>query len=211
MRAIARMMAAMAACALACGAQAQTWPSKPIRFIVAIAPGSLTDVIARAAAAELQTRLGQPLIIENMGGAAGILAAKACAQAAGDGYTICNLNHAHYSYNPQIFDKLPYDVDADLTPVALLYLLNEGLFVNPGLNVRSFAELKALAQAKPDGLNYATLGDGSPPDLFRVWLNNQWGTRIVGVPYRGGGPAAQAVAANDVQMTRFGVGNFIGL
>ena len=73
------------------------------------------------------------------------------------------------------------------------------------------AELKALAQAKPDSLNFATLGDGSFPDLFLRWMNNQWNTKIVGVPYRGGGPAAQALAANDVQLTRFGVGNFTGL
>jgi tripartite-type tricarboxylate transporter receptor subunit TctC len=71
--------------------------------------------------------------------------------------------------------------------------------------------LKTLAQGKPDGLNYATLGEGSYPDLFLKWLNNQWGTKIVGIPYRGGGPAAQALAANDVQVTRFGVGNFVGV
>lgn len=211
MRWLPRLLLGLAASAVALAAQAQSYPTKPIRFVVAIAAGSVTDVIARAAAAELQTRLGQPVIIENIGGASGILAAKACAQAAADGYTVCNLNHAHYSYNPLIFEKLPYDVDADLVPVALLYLLNEGLFVNPALNVRTLAELKTLAQSKPDGLNYATLGDGSPPDLFRIWLNNQWGTKIVGVPYRGGGPAAQAVAANDVQVTRFGIGNFLGL
>ncbi len=208
---LARMLLGIAASAFALTAQAQNYPSKPIRMIVAIAAGSVTDVIMRAAAAELQTRLGQPLIIENIGGASGILAAKACAQAAGDGYTVCNINHSHYSYNPLLFERLPYDVDADLMPVALLYLLNEGLFVNPGLKLKSVADLKALAQSKPDGLNYATLGDGSFPDLFRIWLNNQWGTKIVGVPYRGGGPAAQAVAANDVQLTRFGIGNFLGL
>ena len=96
-------------------------------------------------------------------------------------------------------------------PVARLFFLTEGLFVSSALGVNSVAELKALAQAKPDGLNYATLGDGSFPDLFLKWLNNQWGTKIVGVPYKGGGPAAQALAANDVQVTRFGVGNFLGL
>lgn len=197
--------------ALAAAAQAQTYPVKPIRFIVAIAPGSVTDVIARAAAPELQARLGQPVIIENIGGASGILAGRPCAQAAGEGYTVCNINHSHYSYNPLMFDKLPYDADTDLIPAALLYLLNSGVFINPGLKVKSLDELRTLAQSKPDGLNFANLGDGSFPDLFRTWLNNQWNTKIVGVPYRGGGPAAQAVAANDVQLTYFGIGNFIGL
>jgi tripartite-type tricarboxylate transporter receptor subunit TctC len=180
-------------------------------MIVSIAAGSVTDVIMRAAATELQKRFGQPLVIENMGGASGIIAARACAQAPADGYTICIINHSQLSYNQLMFEHLPYDPGADLVPVSRLFFLIEGVFVNPGLNVKSIAELKALAQAKPDALNYATLGDGSFPDLFRVWLNNQWGTRIVGIPYKGGGPAAQAVAANNVQMTRFGVGNFLGL
>ena len=211
MKMIQRVLLGLALTAWAAAAQAQTYPSKPIRMIVSIAAGSVTDVIMRAAAAELQQRLGQPLVIENLGGASGIIAAKACAQAAADGATICIINHSQFSYNPLMFDRLPYDAGADMVPVARLFFLIEGVFVNPGLNVKSIAELKALAQAKPDALNYATLGDGSFPDLFRIWLNNQWGTKIVGIPYKGGGPAAQAVAANDVQLTRFGVGNFLGL
>jgi tripartite-type tricarboxylate transporter receptor subunit TctC len=199
----------LAACATA--AHAQTYPERPIKLIVAIAAGSVTDVIMRASALELQSRLGQPLIIENRAGASGILAAQSCAQAAPDGYTLCILDHGVMSYNPLQFDKLPYDPDRDLVPVTRLFLLTEGVFVSSSLGVNSVAELKALAQAKPEGLNYATLGDGSFPDLFMRWLNNQWGTKIVGVPYKGGGPAAQALAANEVQLTRFGVGNFLGL
>ena len=191
--------------------QAQTYPDRPIRLIVSIAAGSVTDVIMRKAAAELQPRIGQPLIIENCGGASGIVAAQACAQAAPDGYTLCVIYHSTMSYNPLLFDKLPYDPDRDLVPVTRLFFLNEGLFVSSALGVKSVAELKKLAIAKPDSLNYATLGEGSFPDLFLRWLNNQWGTKIVGVPYKGGGPAAQALAANQVQLTRFGIGNFLGL
>jgi tripartite-type tricarboxylate transporter receptor subunit TctC len=191
-------------------ANAQTYPDRPIRLIVSIAAGSVTDVIMRAAANELSPQLGQQLVIENKGGASGILAGQACAQAAPDGYTFCVIYHSTMSYNPLLFDKLPYDADTDLMPVARLFLLTEGLFVSSGLNVNSVAELKALAQAKPEALNFATLGDGSFPDLFRIWLNNQWNTKIVGVPYKGGGPAAQALVAGEVQVTRFGVGNFIG-
>ena len=195
----------------ATSAQAQSYPDHPIRLIVSIAAGSVTDVIMRAASVELGPRFGQQLVIENRGGASGIIAAQACAQAAPDGYTLCVIYHSTMSYNPLLFDKLPYNADIDLVPVSRLFFLTEGLFVNSALGVNSVAELKALAQSKPDGLNYATLGDGSFPDLFRTWLNNQWGTKIVGVPYKGGGPAAQAVAANEVQVTRFGVGNFMGL
>ena len=195
----------------ATSAQAQTYPDRPIKLIVSIAAGSVTDVIMRKAAAELQPRLGQPLIIENRGGASGIVAAQACGQAAPDGYTLCVIYHSTMSYNPLLFDNLPYDPDRDLVPVTRLFFLNEGVFVSGALGVNSIAELKALAQANSDKLNYATLGDGSFPDLFLKWLNNQWGTKIVGVPYKGGGPAAQALAANQVQMTRFGIGNFLGL
>jgi tripartite-type tricarboxylate transporter receptor subunit TctC len=192
-------------------AQAQTYPSKPIRMIVSIAAGSVTDVIIRAAANELQATLGQPLVIENRGGAAGILGGQACAQAAPDGYNICVIYHSTLSFNPLIFSKLPYDPDTDFVPIARLFFLTEGVFVSNALGVKSVTELKAKAQANPTGLNYATLGEGSYPDLFLKWLNNQWGTKIVGIPYKGGGPAAQALAANEVQLTRFGVGNFLGL
>ena len=192
-------------------AQAQQYPNKPIRVIVSIAAGSVTDVIMRAAGAELQTRLGQPVVIENNGGAAGILAAKQCAQAPADGYTVCIIYHSTMSFNPLLFGNLPYNPDTDLLPVGRLFFLVEGLFVSSAINVNTVAELKTLAQSKSDGLNYATLGEGSYPDLFLKWMNNQWGTKIVAIPYRGGGPAAQALAANDVQVTRFGVGNFLGL
>jgi tripartite-type tricarboxylate transporter receptor subunit TctC len=211
MRTWLRLLMGVTACAWAGAAGAQTYPDRPIRMIVSIAAGSVTDVIMRAAANELQVRLGHPLVIENRGGAAGILGGQACAQAAGDGYSVCVIYHSTMSYNPLLFTKLPYNADSDFIPITRLFLLTEGLFVSNALNVSSVAELKARAQANPAGLNYATLGEGSFPDLFLKWLNNQWGTKIVGVAYRGGGPAAQALAANDVQVTRFGVGNFTGL
>jgi tripartite-type tricarboxylate transporter receptor subunit TctC len=215
MRSLARNLTAIAASLLVLASQAQaqtqTYPSKPIKLIVSIAAGSVTDVIMRAAAAELQPRLGQPVVVENIGGAAGILGGKACAQAAPDGHNVCVIYHSTMSFNPLLFSNLPYNPDIDFIPVGRLFFLVEGLFVSSALNVNSVPELKALAQSKPEALNFATLGEGSYPDLFRNWLNNQWGTKIVGIPYRGGGPAAQALAANDVQLTRFGVGNFIGL
>jgi len=211
MRAIARIMLAAVAVMAAWSAQAQTYPAKPIRMIVSIAAGSVTDVIMRAAAAELQSRLGQPLVVENIGGAAGILGGKTCAQAPGDSYTVCIIYHSTMSFNPLLFTQLPYNPDTDFIPLNRLFFLVEGVFVSSELGVNSIAELKTLAQSRPTGLNFATLGEGSYPDLSLKWMNNQWGTRIVGIPYRGGGPAAQAVAANQVQLTRFGLGNFLGL
>ena len=205
-----RALLCAAITAFASAANAQSYPDRPIRMIVSIAAGSVTDVIMRAAANELQPRLKQTLVIENQGGAAGILGGQACARAAPDGYTICVIYHSTMSYNPLLFTKLPYNPDTDFTPVARLFFLTEGVFVSSALGVNSIAELKARAQSGA-ALNYATLGEGSFPDLFLKWMNNQWNTKIVGVPYRGGGPAAQALAANDVQVTRFGIGNFTGL
>ena len=196
--------------AFASPAGAQSYPDRPIRVIVSIAAGSVTDVIIRAAANELQPHLKQTLVIENQGGAAGILGGQACARATPDGYTICVIYHSTMSYNPLLFTKLPYNADTDFAPIARLFFLTEGLFASSALGVNSVADLKAKAQSGA-ALNYATLGEGSFPDLFLKWMNNQWNTKIVGIPYRGGGPAAQALAANDVQVTRFGVGNFTGL
>jgi tripartite-type tricarboxylate transporter receptor subunit TctC len=190
---------------------AQTYPNRPIKMIVSIAAGSVTDVIMRTAAAQLQQRVGQPIVIENLGGASGIVGGQTCAQAPPDGYTICVIYHSTMSYNPLLFSNLPYDPDTDFVPVTRLFWLVEGVFVPTSLKVNSVTELKALAQSKPNGLNYGTLGEGSFPDLFLRWLNNQWSTQIVGIPYKGGGPAAQALASGEIQMTRFGVGNFMGL
>jgi tripartite-type tricarboxylate transporter receptor subunit TctC len=207
---LAAMSLSLALAAVPVPAAAE-YPERPIRVVVAIAAGSVTDVIARASAAELAPRLGQQLVIENRGGANGIPAAEACKNAVPDGYTICLLNHGHFSFNPLQFDKLPYDPDADFVPIAHLYFLIEGIFVPTALGVNSIAELKALAEKNPSALNYGTLGPGSPPDLFRQWLNKEWGANIVGVPYRGGGPIAQALAANEIQLARMGIGNFLGL
>ncbi len=205
-----RALVCVALMGAASSANAQSYPDRPIRMIVSIAAGSVTDVIMRAAANELQPRLKQTLVIENQGGAAGILGGQSCARAASDGYTICVVYHSTMSYNPLLFTKLPYNADNDFVPITRLFFLTEGLFVSTALGVNSVAELKAKAQSGA-ALNYATLGEGSFPDLFLKWMNNQWNTKIVGIPYRGGGPAAQALAANDVQLTRFGVGNFTGL
>lgn len=191
------------------GANAQDYPQRPIRMIVSIAAGSVTDVIMRAAINEI--KLGQPIVIENRGGAAGIPGAQSCAQAPGDGHTLCVVFHNQLSFNPVMFKSLPYDADKDITLVTRLFFLVESLAVHPSLGANTVAELKSLAQSKTKALNWGTLGAGSAPELFLRWINNQWGTDIVGVPYRGGGPMAQAVAANDIQIGAVGLGNFLGL
>ena len=205
------ILVAAAILATTLAATAQTYPDKPIRMIVSIAAGSLTDVIMRAAANELSPRLGQPIVIENRGGAAGIPGGQACAQSSGDGHTVCVVFHNQLSFNPVMFNNLPYDVDRDFVLVTRLFFLIESLAVHPSLNLKTVAALKALAQGKTRALNWGTLGAGSAPELFLRWINNQWGTEIVGIPYRGGGPMAQALAANEIQVGGVGLGNFLGL
>jgi tripartite-type tricarboxylate transporter receptor subunit TctC len=190
---------------------AQTYPDRPIRVIVPIAAGSVTDVIMRATASELAPRIGQPFVVENKGGASGIPGAQACAQAMPDGYTLCLVYHNTMSINPLIFNKLPYDADRDFTLITNLYLLVEALFVSSALNVNTAAELKVYAQAHPAALNYGTLGPGSNPEMFLKWMNQKWNVSIVGIPYRGGGPIAQALVAGELQIAKMGLGNFLGL
>jgi tripartite-type tricarboxylate transporter receptor subunit TctC len=205
-----RLVAALTLVLAALPARAQNYPERPVRLIVPIATGSVTDVIMRAAANEIGPNFA-PLVIENKGGASGIPGAEACAQARPDGYTLCLVYHSTMSINPLIFDKLPYNADTDFVPVTRLFLLIEGLFINTSLGVDTVAQLKATVQAKPTAYNFGTLGPGSYPDLFLNWVNKEWHAGIVGIPYRGGGPIAQEMVAGQIQIAKMGIGNFIGL
>ena len=120
--------------------------------------------------------------------------------------------HDQLSFNPVQFKNLPYDADKDLALITrLFFLMKHALAVHPSTGVKTVAELKALAQGKTRALNWGTLGAGSAPELFLRWIDNQWGTDIVGIPYSGGGPMAQALAANEIQVGGVGLGNFLGL
>ena len=198
-------------CAVAAAPAAAEYPDKPIKIIVSIAAGSVTDIITRTAANELAPRLGQQMVVENKGGAAGILGAQACATSPPDGYTLCVIYHNTVSFNPLLFNKLPYDPDKDLALITRLFFLIEGVAVSANANANSIAELKANVLARPAAYNFGTLGRGSFPELFMLWLNNQWGSKIAAVPFRGGGPVAQALAAGDIQIGNMGLGNFMPL
>ena len=187
------------------------YPERPIRLIIPIAAGSVTDVVMRAAINEIAPRIGQQFVVENRGGASGILGAQACASAPADGYTICAIYHNTVSFNALLFKSLPYNPDKDFEPIARLFFLIEGIAVSNAIDVDSIEELKKVAQGKTVALNFGTLGPGSYPDLFAKWLNKQWKTDIVAVPYKGGGPIAQALAANEIQIGDMGLGNFLGL
>ncbi|MFO1397418.1 MAG: tripartite tricarboxylate transporter substrate binding protein [Burkholderiales bacterium] len=182
-------------------AQADNYPSKPIKLIVPFPPGGGADLTARTLAQKMGESMGQPIVVENRPGANGSLGTDAVAKAAPDGYTILLTDRGALGVNPALYTKLPYDPLKDFSYIGIA---NDGpyvLVVNPALNVKSLAELTALAKAKPGALNYASFGIGSMPQLNIEAMNRKLGIDLVHVPYKGAGPAAQAVVANEVGVT----------
>lgn len=189
----------------------QQWPTKAIRIIIPLAAGSVTDVVMRAAAQEIQPRLGQPILIDNKPGASAIVGTEACARAAPDGYTLCSVYFGSMSLNPHTTAKLPYDPEKDFAPIAKLFQVTEGLFVPATLPVSTVAELRAYAAKNPTAVNFGTLGEGSLQEMMLAWVNHEWKTSIVGVAYKGGGPISTALAAGEIQLAQMGIGNFTGV
>jgi len=193
-------------------ALAQPFPSKPIRVIIAIAAGSPTDVVIRTAGRELLNTLGQPLTIDNRPGGNQVIGSEACARAAGDGYTFCVVTNTAISVNPHIVSGLSYDPEKDFKPVTPLWFLINGVVATASLPATSVKQLKELASAKPGWLNFATQGAGTGPDIFRQWLNEQWKTDIVGVPYKGSNLIMNALIAGEIHFTRIApLGAYVGV
>jgi len=182
------------------GAHAQQhWPDKPIRFVVPYPPGGGTDVIARIVQERFQATLGQPIIIENRGGAAGSLGTDVVAKAPSDGYTVLFTLSSH-TINPSIYPKLPFNTVKDFEPVGTVASLPQILVANLQLPVNNVAELIALAKAKPDSLSFASVGNGSPGHLAGELFKLRTGVKIAHIPYRGGGPAVTDVMGGQVPL-----------
>ena len=190
-------------------AVAQTYPSRPIRMIVPIAPGSVTDVAARLMAQELTDRMGQPVIVENRPGANMVIGGAECAKAAPDGYTLCARPDT-MSFNPFTITNLPYDPDRDFRPVTNMYYVIEGLVAKQALPVNSVAELRTLAAARPGALNFGTLGARTTTDMYRLWLGELWKTSFVGVPYKGGSEIIGVLLTGTIDVSKIGVGKMAG-
>ena len=210
MRLIVRILSAIAIAAPQF-TLAQDYPSKPIRFVMPAPPGGPVEVTVRVAAQDLTQRLGRPVIMENRPGGASIPAVENCSRGAPDGYTFCLVSPDAMSFNPHIFERLPYDPDRDLKPVGNLFFVIEGLLGSPSLAANSMKEVQALAVAKQGSLNFGTLGPSTTPDVFRQWLSAQWKTELVGIPYKGGSLVATAVLAGEIHLTKIGMGNLAGL
>jgi tripartite-type tricarboxylate transporter receptor subunit TctC len=177
---------------------ADVFPSKPVRLIVPFPPGGSNDIVARMVATQLTERLGKQVIVDNRGGAGGVLGAEIAAKSPADGYTLLLISSA-YAINPSLY-KLPYDPAKAFVPVAILATGPNALCVFPGLPVKSVKELVALAREKPGQLNYAAAGVGSfqhlGSELFRIMA----GVDIVSVQFKGGGPAMIDVVGGHTQV-----------
>jgi tripartite-type tricarboxylate transporter receptor subunit TctC len=198
-----------AAAALAGGdAFAQAYPAKPIRILTPYPPGSGSDVLLRSIGQEITIAWGQAIVIENRPGASTIIAADACAHAAPDGYTLCMLDRGTFSLVPHLINQVPYTA-ADFQPITMLAYTISVVAASPELPAKNFNEFVALAKAKPGRLNYATVGDGTPPHLVMEWLKKKLSLDIVHVPMKSPPDVIRSIATNETQVTYFGLINFL--
>ena len=196
------LVACLSVCAFALGntAHAQPYPSKPIRLIIAQAPGSATDVVSRVVGNKLAEGLGQQLVIDARPGAGGTLGTELAARAAPDGYTLFMANNSTHGSNPALYAKLSYDAVKDFAPVIYVVATPYVLSVHPSLPAKSVKELVALAKLRPGQINYASAGNGSTHHLSGELLKMMAGIDIVHIPYKGAGIAMADVLGGQVPM-----------
>ena len=180
-------------------AQAQSWPSKPIRLIVAFPAGGLVDTVARQLQPALQQALGQPVVIDNRGGAGGTIGSAEVARSEPDGHTLLMIFDSYATY-PLVYPKLSFDSLKDLRPVTQIASNPLVLVVNPRVQANDLKSFVAQLKAQPDKFNYASVGAGSSNHLTAELFQEVTGTTITHVPYRGGGPAQQDLVGGQVQM-----------
>jgi tripartite-type tricarboxylate transporter receptor subunit TctC len=190
-----------------CGLAQAAYPERPITIIVTAATGGVTDVVARAFGQELAKSWGQPVVIENRGGAAHILGAQAVARATPDGYTLLVGEAGTFVINPTIYPKgkLPYDEDTDLIPISGLVRINQALLADRALPVANAAELIALAKAKPGQLTFGTAGIGSAPHMNIELFESMAGVKFTPVHYRGAAPALNDLIGGSINLMSISV------
>jgi tripartite-type tricarboxylate transporter receptor subunit TctC len=179
---------------------AQTYPGGPVKLIVPVPAGGVTDTMARIIAQRLTEAWGHPVVVDNRPGGNYAVGAQAVARSPADGLTLLVAPDSTVTANPHLFSKLPYDPVKDLTPIIVLCRITPVLVVNPSLDAKSVPELIALAKAKPGSLNYGSYGIGTYAHLSMEDFKHKTGTDIVHIPYRGAAPAATALLAGDVSM-----------
>ena len=186
--------------ALAHVATAQTYPTKPVRFIVASAPGGAPDILARTVAQKLTDSLGQQVVVDNRAGASGLIGAELAAKAPPDGHTLFLATTTLYAILPNLRSRLPYDPVKDFTSISQIASASNVLVISPTIAAKSVAELVNVGKSKPGSLNYASAGNGTPAHLAGEMLNLLGNLRMTHVPYKGAGPALIDVIAGQVQL-----------
>jgi len=183
-----KSLLAIAALTAATTAFAQPYPTKPIKLIVPFPPAGSTDISARAVAAKLGEKLGQPVIIENKPGAGGNIGTDVVAKAPADGYTLVVGTVGTHAINQSLYSKMPYDNIKDFTPVILLSTTPNVLVTQPGFAANSVADVIRMAKAKPGDLTFASSGSGTSIHLSGELFNSMAGTKMQHIPYKGSGP-----------------------
>jgi tripartite-type tricarboxylate transporter receptor subunit TctC len=199
MRVIIGLLAA-SVLAYATPAEAQNFPSRPIRIIVPYAPGGVSDIAARLVGQKLAEAFGQSFIVENRPGGNGFVALMAAVRAPADGYTLLVGTIAEFTINPALYKRLPYDVERDLAPVAMLSDTPLVLVTNGDSPYHSVEDVIVAARGKPETLGTSSPGTGTFNHITIEQLGLEAGIKLLHVPYRGGAPAATAVAAGDIPL-----------
>jgi tripartite-type tricarboxylate transporter receptor subunit TctC len=189
--------------------RAQSFPAKPIRFVVPWAPGGSTDVLARIIGQKLFESWGQPVLIENRPGASGNVGSEVIARAAPDGYNILVGSMSTHAMNGALYAKMPFKPVDDFAPVALLAYVTNVLAVHPSVKANTIPELIAYAKANPGKLNYASAGSGSTNHLSAALFEKMAGIQMTHVPYKGGAPAVTDLVGGQVDMLFTGSTNVL--
>jgi tripartite-type tricarboxylate transporter receptor subunit TctC len=182
-------------------AQTDTYPNRPIKLIITWPVGGFADTLGRTVAAQLGSILGQQVVVENRGGANGMIGADAVAKSAPDGYTLMFQSVTSHAINPTMYGKTPYSTEKDIIPLAVVASVPMLLVANPSLPAKNIAELIALAKKEPDSLSYASFGNGSASHLAGALFTNQAGIKMTHIPYKGGGPAITDTLGGQVPLS----------
>ena len=180
---------------------AQSYPSRPVRVLVAYAPGGGADFVARSTSLKLQERLGQQFVVDNRGGASGIIGTDLAAKAPGDGYTLLLGQTGANALNVVLFKKLPYDQVTDFAPIMQVTTYPYIIALHPSIPAKNLQEFIALARSRPGDLKYGTPGPGSSAHLAVELFSRAANVKLTHVPYRGSGPAVMDTLAGQISLT----------
>ena len=182
-------------------AQADSYPNRPIKLVITWPVGGFADTLGRALATQMTTLLGQQVVVENRGGANGMIGADLVAKSPADGYTLMFQSVTSHAINPSMYGKTPYSTEKDIIPIAIVGSVPMLLVANTSFPPKNINELIALAKKDPDGIAYASFGNGSASHLAGALFTNQAGIKMTHVPYKGGAPAITDTISGQIPLS----------